>query len=74
MKAAEDTVIKTSSRDNVREMSRCDIARENAGVTLFSQVLGVDLGTANTLIYERGKGILLNEPTIVALASDNIRS
>lgn len=29
--------------------------------------IGIDLGTANTLVYVKGKGILLNEPTIVAL-------
>lgn len=29
--------------------------------------IAIDLGTANTLIYERGKGIVLNEPSIVAL-------
>ncbi len=29
--------------------------------------IGIDLGTANTLVYVRGKGIVLNEPTIVAL-------
>jgi len=34
---------------------------------LFSNDLSIDLGTANTLIYARGKGILLNEPSVVAL-------
>jgi rod shape-determining protein MreB len=29
--------------------------------------IGIDLGTANTLVYVKGKGIVLNEPTIVAL-------
>jgi rod shape-determining protein MreB len=29
--------------------------------------LAIDLGTANTLVYERGKGIVLNEPTVIAL-------
>ena len=29
--------------------------------------IGVDLGTANTLVYVKGKGIVLNEPTIVAI-------
>jgi len=33
---------------------------------LYSDI-AIDLGTANTLIYERGKGIVLNEPSIVAL-------
>ncbi|MBO0714308.1 MAG: rod shape-determining protein [Acidimicrobiales bacterium] len=31
--------------------------------------LAIDLGTANTLVYARGKGILLNEPTVIALNS-----
>ncbi len=34
---------------------------------MFSQDLGVDLGTANTLIYVSGKGIVVREPSIVAL-------
>src|SRR3989344_4149782 len=34
---------------------------------LFSQVLAVDLGTANTLVYVLGKGIAIREPSIVAL-------
>jgi rod shape-determining protein MreB len=31
--------------------------------------LAIDLGTANTLVYERGRGIVLNEPTVIALNS-----
>lgn len=33
----------------------------------FSSELGIDLGTANTLIYARGRGVVVNEPSIVAL-------
>lgn len=33
----------------------------------ISTDIGIDLGTANTLVYVRGKGIVLNEPTIVAI-------
>lgn len=33
----------------------------------FSQDLGIDLGTANTLVYVKDKGILINEPSIVAI-------
>ena len=33
----------------------------------FSTDIGIDLGTANTLMYVKGKGIVLNEPTIVAV-------
>lgn len=34
---------------------------------IFSNDLSIDLGTANTLIYARGKGIVLNEPSVVAI-------
>lgn len=33
----------------------------------FSNDLAIDLGTANTLIYSRGKGIVLDEPSVVAI-------
>jgi rod shape-determining protein MreB len=33
----------------------------------FSQDLGIDLGTANTLVYSKDKGIVINEPSIVAI-------
>ena len=35
--------------------------------SMFSSDLAIDLGTANTLVYARGKGIVVNEPSIVAL-------
>src|SRR3989338_4739231 len=34
---------------------------------LFSHDVGIDLGTANTLVYLRGKGIVINEPSVVAV-------
>lgn len=34
---------------------------------LFSLDIGIDLGTANTLVYVRGKGIIINEPSYVAI-------
>ncbi|HEY4505189.1 MAG TPA: rod shape-determining protein [Candidatus Paceibacterota bacterium] len=34
---------------------------------LLSNDIGIDLGTANTLVYLRGKGIVLNEPSVVAV-------
>ena len=34
--------------------------------SFFTADLAIDLGTANTLIYMKGKGIVLNEPSIVA--------
>lgn len=40
---------------------------------LFARDLAIDLGTANTLMYEKGAGIVLNEPSIVALRFDGQR-
>ena len=37
---------------------------------VFSNDLSIDLGTANTLIYSRGQGIVLNEPSVVAIRQD----
>ena len=34
---------------------------------LFSSDMAIDLGTANTLVYVKGKGIVLNEPSVVAI-------
>ena len=36
---------------------------------VFSNDIGIDLGTANTLVYVRGKGIVLAEPSVVAVDS-----
>ncbi|HEY3624855.1 MAG TPA: rod shape-determining protein [Terracidiphilus sp.] len=37
---------------------------------LFCSDLAIDLGTANTLVFERNKGIVVNEPSIVAMRKD----
>ena len=37
---------------------------------MFSNDISIDLGTANTLIYMRGKGIVLDEPSVVAIRQD----
>ena len=34
---------------------------------MFSKDIGIDLGTANTLVYMRGKGIIIREPSVVAV-------
>jgi len=34
---------------------------------LFSHDIGIDLGTANTLVYVKGRGVVINEPSIVAV-------
>ena len=38
---------------------------------MFSSNLAIDLGTANTLVFERNKGIVVNEPSIVAMCRDS---
>ena len=37
---------------------------------LFSKDMAMDLGTANTLIFIKGKGVVLNEPSVVAIQRD----
>ena len=40
----------------------------NALLGLFSHDIGIDLGTANTLVLVRGRGIVINEPSVVAIS------
>src|SRR3954465_12628330 len=44
---------------------------DNVFSSLFGRDMAVDLGTANTLVYVRGRGIVLNEPSVVAI---NVKS
>jgi len=37
---------------------------------IFSNDMAIDLGTANTLVYVRGKGVILSEPSVVAVKTD----
>ena len=37
---------------------------------MFARQIGIDLGTANVIVYVRGKGIVLTEPSVVAIAHD----
>lgn len=41
---------------------------------LFSNDLAIDLGTANTLVYAKGQGIIINEPSVVAVQRDSKNS
>jgi len=41
---------------------------------LFGRKIGIDLGTANTLVYLAGEGIVLNEPTVVAYSLEDLSS
>lgn len=40
---------------------------------VFARQIGIDLGTANVLVYVRGKGIVLNEPSVVAITNADNR-
>ncbi len=42
-------------------------------MSFFSKKLGIDLGTANTLVFVPGKGIVLNEPAVVAVSEQDNR-
>jgi rod shape-determining protein MreB len=37
----------------------------------FGKRIGIDLGTANVLVYVSGKGIVVDEPSVVAISEDN---
>ena len=47
------------------------------GIKKFSQIwstdMAIDLGTANTLVFVKGEGIVLNEPSVVAIVEDRGR-
>ncbi len=43
----------------------------NRALGVFSNDLAIDLGTANTLVFVKGKGIVLSEPSVVAVRTDN---
>jgi len=45
----------------------------NAIWGMFSNDLAIDLGTANTLVYLKGKGIVMDEPSVVAVNKDSNR-
>ena len=38
---------------------------------MFNHDIGIDLGTANVLIYLKGQGVVLNEPSVVAIDSNS---
>jgi len=46
----------------------------NSIAGLFSSDLAIDLGTANTLVYVKGKGVVFSEPSVVAIYSDGSKT
>jgi rod shape-determining protein MreB len=52
-----------------RDGSRRDVARRHIAPTLGVRDMAIDLGTANTLVYVEGQGIVVSEPSVVATDS-----
>ena len=46
------------------------IARLKELMNFFSSDMAIDLGTANTLVYVHGHGVVLSEPSVVAIAEN----
>jgi len=59
------TVPNMSSKNFQMRTSR--VSNMRSIFSLFSSDLAIDLGTANTLVYAHGKGIIVNEPSIIAV-------
>src|SRR3954468_17187368 len=57
----------TTSRPAARRSTLTGRPEHEVGA--LARDLAIDLGTANTLVYSRGQGIILNEPTVIALNS-----
>ena len=55
--------------DLLRKLARPFNGKVGQFSGFFSSDIGIDLGTANTLVYVRGKGIVLAEPSVVAVDS-----
>jgi rod shape-determining protein MreB len=54
----------------ITSMSRLSLVSQRGG-DLLGGDLAIDLGTANTLVYARGRGIMLDEPSVVAVDTSN---
>ena len=54
-------------------MDKCGKIGTRDGDLMFNKDIGIDLGTANVLIYIKGQGIVLNEPSVVAIDSETKR-
>lgn len=56
-------------KSSFKELYRASIGQIMKFRGIFSNDIGIDLGTANTLVFVRGKGIILAEPSVVAVDS-----
>src|SRR5437899_5841701 len=61
----------SSSSRRAGEAERAQVERVLVSDHMFSKQIGIDLGTANVIVYVKGKGIVLTEPSVVALARDD---
>lgn len=62
--------VKTSGKaDFIRKFKKRFVKQFGQFTGIFANDIGIDLGTANTLVYVRGKGIVLAEPSVVAVDS-----
>lgn len=43
---------------------------ETGGMAMFSKEVGIDLGTANLLMYVKGEGVVIDEPSVVAIDAE----
>src|SRR5436190_17411917 len=56
-----------SSTSRASSGGPADRSADRPAASSGSYDIGIDLGTANTLVYARGKGVVLNEPSVVAV-------
>jgi len=72
---AEISKPKSTGRSAVKEptIARSRFSFQHLFGGLIGQDLAMDLGTANTLIYMRGHGIVLNEPSVVAVQEEDLK-
>ena len=66
--ADTDTIIAPEKKLEIEKSERW---REMSWFSFLSNDIGIDLGTANTLVYVRGQDIVLNEPSVVAIEKDS---
>jgi rod shape-determining protein MreB len=83
---SEESRLRTRRQQGERQLMQSAVTRDRYGRTLdrftrltvhwmarLSRDMGIDLGTANTLVHVKGRGILLREPSVVAVDTDTGR-
>ena len=59
------------NRAAVRKQNSCETRNLRRKFMLVSNDIGIDLGTASILVYIKGKGVVLKEPSVVAIDRDS---